>query len=68
MQNHRDVGGLDRQIQAMTDTKVVLLEDGTQAELKRVQVSTWQTVLVAIELPKDAPPQPTPTSNRISLG
>lgn len=36
----------------MTHGQLVTLPDGVQAELKQVQVSTWQTVLVAVELPK----------------
>jgi hypothetical protein len=30
---------------------MVSLEDGTKAKLKQVQVSSWQTVLIAVELP-----------------
>jgi|GEM_PF-3932144 hypothetical protein len=35
----------------MTNGQVVALQDGTKAQLKQVQVSSWQTVLIAVELP-----------------
>lgn len=35
----------------MTDGQMVSLEDGTKAQLKQVKVSSWQTVLIAVELP-----------------
>ncbi len=37
----------------MNDGMTVSLLDGTKAQLKAVQVSTWQTVYVAV-----APPEP----------
>ena len=40
----------------MTDGQVVSLEDGTKAQVKQVKVSSWQTVLVAIELPRPVEP------------
>ena len=40
----------------MTDGQVVSLADGTKAQVKQVKVSSWQTVLVAIELPKPIDP------------
>lgn len=39
----------------MTDGQVVSLEDGTKAQVRQVKVSSWQTVLVAVELPQPAP-------------
>lgn len=42
----------------MTDGQLVSLSDGSKAQVKQVRVSTWQTVLVAVELPKLEPRQP----------
>ena len=39
----------------MTDGQLVWLEDGAKAKVKQVKVSSWQTVLVAIELPPAEP-------------
>ncbi len=36
----------------MTDGTVVSLHDGTRAQLKAVQISTWQTVLIAVAPPE----------------
>ncbi len=44
----------------MTDGQVVLLEDGTKAQVRQVKLSSWQTVLVAIEM---IPPPPEPKSH-----
>ena len=38
-------------VRAMTDGQLVALEDGTKAKVKQVQISTWQTLLVAVEEP-----------------
>ena len=38
-------------IGGMTDGQMVSLKDGTKAQLKQVQISSWQTVLIAVELP-----------------
>ena len=34
----------------MTDGQVVSLEDGSKAQVRQVKLSSWQTVLVAIEM------------------
>lgn len=33
----------------MTDGQLVTLDDGAKAKVKQVRVSTWQTLLVAVE-------------------
>ena len=41
----------------MTDGQLVSLEDGSKAQVKQVKLSSWQTLLVAIEV-LPAPPEP----------
>lgn len=38
----------------MTDGQLVAFTDGTQAQLKQVKVTGWQTVFVAVEMPAPA--------------
>ncbi len=41
----------------MTDGQLVAFHDGTQAQLKQVQVTGWQTVFVAVEVPAPVTPE-----------
>ncbi len=51
----------------MRDGTLVMLLDGTKAELKQVQVNSWQTVLVAIELPPSGSSEPASQRHVVSV-
>lgn len=44
----------------MTDGQLVQLDNGTLAQVKQVVVNTWQTLIVAVELPSEPRPAPAP--------
>ncbi|MGV3619528.1 MAG: hypothetical protein ACO1OB_01855 [Archangium sp.] len=42
----------------MNETNTVALHDGTKAQLKAVQVSSWQTVMIAVAPPESKSARP----------
>lgn len=44
----------------MTDGQLVQLDNGALAQVKQVVVNTWQTLIVAVELPAEPRPAPAP--------
>lgn len=44
----------------MTDGQLVQLDNGALAQVKQVVVNTWQTLIVAVELPAEPRPVPAP--------
>lgn len=42
----------------MNETNTVALQDGTKAQLKTVQVSSWQTVMIVVAPPESKTDRP----------